>query len=169
MRTALVVAIVALSSPAFSKPKKLDLRKSDLYTTTLGGAATKLAPYAGKKGTLVNLWATWCGPCVQEMPELSKLHDKYKGRGFQVVGIDVDESPADVREFLVKHGVSYPILASTKGKTVASLGQLDALPTTVVLDANGDVSDVLVGALEIPEVEKLIDAALSGKKPPAAK
>jgi thiol-disulfide isomerase/thioredoxin len=166
MRTALLVAIVALCGPASAKPKKLDLRKSELYTTTLDGAATKLLPYAGKKGTLVNLWATWCGPCVQEMPELSKLHDKYKSKGFQIVGIDVEESPAEVREFLAKRGVSYPILASTKGKTVAALGQLDSLPTSILLDESGDVSDVLVGAIEVPEVEKLIDALLAGKKAP---
>src|SRR6202012_1420152 len=97
-----------------AKPKKLDLRKTELYMSTLDGKATKLAPYAGKKGTLVNLWATWCGPCVHEMPELSKLYDKYKAQGWGIVGIDVDESPAEVREFLVKRSVTYPILLSTK-------------------------------------------------------
>jgi thiol-disulfide isomerase/thioredoxin len=168
MRTVMLVAVVALSLPspsgAIAAPKKLDLRKEELYTSTLDGKAVKLGKFAGKKGTLVNLWATWCGPCVQEMPELSKLHDKYKSKGFNVIGIDVDEAPATVREFLVKRGVSYPILASTKGKTVAMLGQLEALPTTMVLDEEGDVSNVLVGAIDVPEVEKIVEDALAGKK-----
>lgn len=156
-RVMLVAALLLTSTAAIAKPKKLDLRKTELYATTLEGKPTQLAPYAGKKGTLVNLWATWCGPCVHEMPELSKLYDKYKAQGWGIVGIDVDESPAEVREFLVKRSVTYPILLSTKNKTIAALGNLEALPTTIVLDPTGDVKTVLVGGLEMPEVEKIIN------------
>ena len=144
--------------------KKLDLRHTDLFLSTLDGKSTKLAPVAGKVVTLVNLWATWCSPCVGEMPALSKLHDKYKARGVQVVGINVDENPAVVQQFLAKHPVAYPVLTSTPNKTVAALGELEALPTSLLLDETGDVSEVIVGVLEIPELERAIEKKLAAKK-----
>ena len=153
-------------------PHKLDLRQAELFLATLDGKHTKLGPLAGKQLTLVNLWATWCTPCVGEMPALSKLRDKYKARGVEVVGIDVDEEPAQVRKFLATHPVTYPVLASTPNKTVAALGNLEALPTSLLLDASGDVAEVLVGVLEIPDLEKAIDARLDarpGTRPDAPK
>ena len=172
MRPLLIACSLFLSSMALAgtkaapstAPKKLDLRQTDLFLSTLDGKGTKLAPVAGKQLTLVNLWATWCSPCVGEMPALSKLHEKYKARGFQVVGIDVDENPALVQQFLAKHPVRYPVLTSTPNKTVAALGALEALPTTLLLDETGDVSEVIVGVLEIPELEKTIEQKLAAKK-----
>ncbi len=160
-----IVALLAfgLAAPASAGKKKMDLRTTELYLRTLTGQGTKLAPYAGKKITLLNLWATWCGPCREEMPALTQLHEKYKARGFAVVGVDVDERVEDVKRFLEHTKVGYPMLASTEGKTVAALGDLEALPTSILLDDKGDVLEVMVGAIETPYLEKLLNEKL-GKK-----
>lgn len=167
--TAALLFALALGFVVRAEAKKLDLRASELYLHTLDAKDTKLAPYAGKKLTLVNLWATWCGPCRQEMPALEGLHKKYGGKGFQVVGIDMDEDAATVKQFLAKKKVAYPIILSTPRKTTAALGSLDALPTSLLLDQSGDVLEVLVGAVEVPELEKSIEAYLAGKPPPPQK
>src|SRR5260370_968563 len=119
----LLIALFASSVAGAEAPqKKLDLRIAELYLTTLSGAGTKLGPFAGAKLTLLNLWATWCGPCREEMPALERLHKKYKGQGFQVVGLDIEESAEQVNRFLAKTKVSYPMLLSTPNKTVPALG-----------------------------------------------
>lgn len=148
--------------------KKLDLRSTELHLKTLAGAATKLGPFAGAKMTLVNLWATWCGPCREEMPALERLHKKYKAQGFLVVGIDIDESAEQVNRFLGKNKLAYPTLLSTANKTVAALGGLEALPTSLLLDETGDVLEVLVGGIELPYLTQAIEQRV-GKPAPAKK
>lgn len=175
MRAALFIATLGLASfgviasVAAAPAKKLDLRSQELYLRTLSGSATKLAPYAGKKVTLLNLWATWCGPCREEIPALGELHEKYKSRGFAVVGVDIDESVDQVKGFLKKHKVTYPMLASTEHRTAEALGDLDALPTSVLIDESGGVIEVLVGGIEVPYLEKLLDTRLgvASTKPPS--
>ncbi len=164
MKAAVLVASLMIGSVGLGRAeepkKKIDLRSAELYLRTVAGAGTKLAPFAGKKLTLLNLWATWCGPCREEMPALNALHKKYEPRGVRVVGLDVDESAATVKKFLDRTKVDYPVILSTQNKTVAALGQLDALPTTIILDENGDALEVLVGAIEVPYVQKLIEDRL---------
>lgn len=152
--------LLSLAAAPARAEKKLDLRSAELYLRTVDGKATKLGPYAGKKLTLLNLWATWCGPCRDEMPALSKLHDKYKAQGFAVVGVDIDEKPAAVKAFLAKQKLTYPVLVSTEHKTVGALGELEALPTSLLLDESGDVLEVLVGAIEVPELTATIETKL---------
>jgi thiol-disulfide isomerase/thioredoxin len=153
---------------AEAQGKKLDLRSAELYLKTLAGAATKLGPFVGAKMTLVNLWATWCGPCRDEMPALDRLHKKYKAQGFQVVGVDIDETADQVNRFLGKTKLGYPTLLSTPNKTIAALGGLEALPTSLLLDERGDVLEVLVGGIEVPYLTQAIEQRV-GKPAPAKK
>lgn len=170
MRTLFTIAALLLGlSSAQADEKKLDLRTAELYTKTLAGADTKLGPFAGKKVTLLNLWATWCGPCREEMPALDRLHAKYKARGFAVVGLDVDEPAEVVQKFLAKTKVGYPMLLSTPNKTVPALGSLEGLPTSLLLDETGDVLEVLVGGIEVPYLTKAIEKQLGGKPAKPAK
>jgi thiol-disulfide isomerase/thioredoxin len=159
--------LLCLGGVAFAEEpaKKIDLRSQELFLRTLAGAGTKLAPFAGGKMTMLNLWATWCVPCRDEMPALDRLHKKYKPRGFQVVGVDVDESAEEVKRFLAKQKVTYPILLSTPQKTAQALGNLEALPTSLLLDETGDVLEVLVGGIEVPYVENAIEKQLGAGKP----
>jgi hypothetical protein len=90
------------------------------------------------------------------MPALDRLHKKYKAQGFQVDGLDMDEAADVVKRFLSKQKVAYPVLLSTPQKTAPALGDLEALPTSLLLDESGDVLEVLVGAIELPYLEKAI-------------
>ena len=123
---------------------------------------------AAEKGNVVllNVWATWCGPCRFEIPELQKLHDEYGKRGFKVVGVSVDEGdPAEVKQFAVDQKMRYPVVLDPDGR-IANLLQTMVLPTTVLIDRNGKIVWRQVGALA-PGDAKLtaaIAAALGGGK-----
>jgi hypothetical protein len=94
------------------------------------------------------------------MPALDDVRRKYQPRGFEVVGIALDSTPKQISEFLDQHKVSYPILVGTD-KTVPALGKLEALPTSLLLDAKGGVLSVLVGALDIKTLTEEIDQAFA--------
>lgn len=93
---------------------------------------------------LINFWATWCGPCRQEMPELEKLHTRYEAAGFQTLGVNVEEDSAAAVALAKKLGVSFPVLFDT-ASTVSELYQVRAMPTTVLVDRNGKVRHVYKG------------------------
>ncbi|HEV7921800.1 MAG TPA: TlpA disulfide reductase family protein [Thermoanaerobaculia bacterium] len=114
------------------------------------------------KVVLLNLWATWCGPCVFEIPELEKLHQQYAARGFEVVGVSLDEGdPQGVADFVKEHKMTYPVAIDPEGK-MANILQTSIIPTSVLLDRNGKVVwkkyEALTGS--DPELAKAVEAAL---------
>ena len=123
---------------------------------------------AQKRGTvqLVNIWATWCGPCRYEIPELQAIHDRYAPRGFEVVGVSVDETGADgVRQFVEEQKMTYPVVLDEKG-TLADMLQTSVLPTTILLDRDGKIVWKKLGAImpEDKELEAAIETALGAEK-----
>jgi thiol-disulfide isomerase/thioredoxin len=154
-------ALVLLVSEASAEEKKLDLRTAELYLTRLDGKATKLGPYAGKL-TLVNLWATWCQPCREEMPALDDVRRRYHPRNVEIVGIALDKKRAEVRRFLAEHKVSYPILFASE-RTVPALGDLESVPTSLLLGPQGEVLEVIVGAVNVKELTAEIEESLARK------
>ena len=111
---------------------------SDYKAQWLDGSPFTLAGEKGKV-VLLNVWATWCGPCRFEIPELGKLHTKYASRGFQVIGVSIDEgSAADVKQFVTDQKIAYPIALDQEGK-IATLLQTSVIPTTVLVDKAGKV------------------------------
>lgn len=106
--------------------------------TWLDGSKFELASMRDKV-VLLNVWATWCGPCRYEIPELEMIHKKYAARGFAVVGVSVDESgPQAVQEFVNEQKVTYPIALDPEGK-LASIFQTSVLPTSVLIDRQGKI------------------------------
>jgi thiol-disulfide isomerase/thioredoxin len=104
---------------------------------------------------LLNFWATWCRPCVVEMPMLDKFHQAQRARGLQVVGLAVD-SPTPVRAFLAQHAVSFAVgLAGLDGVELArSLGNASgALPFSVLFDASGKAVAHKLGALHPEDLD----------------
>ncbi len=115
---------------------------------------------AGRRGkvVLLNVWATWCGPCIYEIPELQRIHDLYTARGFEVVGVSVDESGIEsVKQFVDDKKMRYPIALDPQGK-LASLLQTSVLPTSVLLDRTGKIVWKKYGA--ILENDQELDAAI---------
>ena len=115
------------------------------------------------KVVLLNVWATWCGPCIYEIPELQKLHDQYAPRGLEVIGVSVDESGAEsVRSFVAEQKkMAYPIVLDAEGK-IANLLQTTVLPTSVLVDHKGRIVWKKYGAIMEgdEELKKAIEAAL---------
>ena len=93
---------------------------------------------------MVNFWATWCGPCIDEMPTLVQLHSLYANRGFSVVGISVDDSAEKVRTFAPKHDLNYPLLM-VDAEMRQDYGGISAIPTTFMIDKKGVVRFVELG------------------------
>jgi len=124
----------------------------------LDGTPFDLSAERGKHVVFLNVWATWCGPCRFEIPELEKMHAKYAPRGFEVVGVSVDESGADaVKSFAKEQSIGYPIVLDPAGK-IANVLQTTVLPTSVLIDRNGKIVWRRIGALTGPE--PALDAAI---------
>ena len=101
------------------------------------GATIKLSDYKGRI-VLMNFWASWCGPCREEMPLLEDLYNKYKDQGLVVLGINVDSEVAQAMKFLDKEPVTFPILLDSES-AVSEKYQVDAMPTTYIIDRDGTI------------------------------
>ena len=111
---------------------------------------------------LVNFWATWCAPCVEEMPMLSRMQQRLSGRGFQVVGIALDD-PGRAAEFAAEMDLAYPVLVG--GTDVVLTGKRygndsGMLPYSVLTDREGVIRWTLLGALEEAELTEKIESLL---------
>lgn len=127
--------------------------------TNTDGKPQSLAAYRGRP-VVVNFWASWCGPCVAEMPELSALQREYAKKGIQFVGLGVD-SATNVKAFLQKVKVEYPVyIAGFGGADLARAfgNQAGGLPFTVVIDAKGTVRSTKLGQIKPDELRHTLDA-----------
>jgi thiol-disulfide isomerase/thioredoxin len=123
------------------------------------GTQLALASFKGKP-VVVNFWASWCGPCVKEMPTLAALHREYEKKGITFIGLGVD-SEKNVNAFLQKVPVDYPIyIAGFGGADLArSFGNnAGALPFTVVIDAKGVIRSTKLGEVDPKELKATLDA-----------
>jgi len=109
---------------------------------------------------VVNFWATWCPPCVEEMPDLQRAHDEYADRGVTVVGLGID-SPAALQRFRDQHGLSLPLFAA--GAAGSELGRTlgnpsGALPYTILVDRKGRIVRSHLGQIQPAELRRWLDA-----------
>jgi peroxiredoxin len=109
----------------------------DFTLRTMGGPNLRLQEQRGQV-VLVNFWASWCGPCRQEIPHLNRLHEKYRASGFQVLGINIDDDARVATELATRLGVKFPVLLDTD-KKASRLYDMSAMPATVVIDRDGRV------------------------------
>jgi len=114
----------------------------DFKLTALDGKPITLAALQGKV-VLLNFWATWCGPCRAEIPDLVALQERYKGR-LQIIGLNVDDEEADIKQYVQETGINYPV-AMTSNDVRIQFGGIPALPTSFVLDTEGRVVQKHVG------------------------
>ena len=115
-----------------------------------------------EKVLLVNFWASWCPPCVEEMPTLDKLQQEFLQQNVLFVGIGID-SPSNIREFLLKTPVSYPIvIGGMEGSTLSKqLGNSQgALPYTIIINAKGKATYSKLGKISEDDVRNAIKSAL---------
>jgi thiol-disulfide isomerase/thioredoxin len=114
----------------------------DFKLTALDGKPITLAALQGKV-VLLNFWATWCGPCRAEIPDLVALQERYKGR-LQIIGLNVDDEEADIQQYVQETGINYPV-AMTSNDVRIQFGGIPALPTSFLLDTEGRVVQKHVG------------------------
>ena len=117
----------------------------DFTLRTMNGPNLRLAEQRGRV-VMVNFWATWCGPCRQEMPQLDRLYQKYRASGFVLLGVNVDDDARKAADVAAKLGVSFPVLLDTD-KAVSRLYDLSTMPSTVLIDREGKVRYVHRGYL----------------------
>ncbi len=112
---------------------------------TLDGDVAGLEDYRGKV-VIVNLWASWCGPCKAEMPALQKVSEALADDGLVVLGVNstVQDNETDARAFVAEHALTFPILLDRDG-AVGDVYRLRSLPTTFIVDRSGVINEVLIG------------------------
>ena len=101
------------------------------------GKDVSLTQYQGQV-VMINFWASWCGPCRQEMPLLESIYKKYKPLGFTLIGVNVEPDQKEAENFLKQTPVSFPVLFDAKSK-VSGLYNVQVMPTTVFIDRKGNV------------------------------
>jgi thiol-disulfide isomerase/thioredoxin len=159
-------ANTALNSGPGEPPPPLPENVMQANISLLDGQTTKLANYSGKV-LVVDLWATWCGPCRQEIPHLVKIANEYKDKGVEVIGLTNEDPETDaemVKEFSENFNINYPIgWADGELQQVLMQGR-GAIPQTYIIGRNGKVLKRFVGfnaAISVPQMKAVLDAALS--------
>lgn len=154
-----VLGVGCLGLPAWA-----DDGLQTLWNTTLpspDGTPTAMRQFSGTP-LIVNFWATWCAPCVQELPLLNEFHKQQakRAQGLRVVGIAID-SPQKVQPFVQRLGLDFPILvAGNQGMGLSKkLGNPGGLPFTLVLGAGGAILDRKSGMVHTPELARWSEAA----------
>lgn len=153
----------ALSATAPKPPEGLAIARRGepipaLDLPTLDGDRMKLPSAHAGRPQLINLWASWCGPCIEEMPELDRFAQEQDTTGVQVVGIALDDAEA-VRTFLQQVPVGYPILIDAAGPADAGvqLGNVKGvLPYTVLVDAEGRLVKQKIGPFRDGEIDSWV-------------
>ena len=130
-------ALATLASPLATGAVATQASAPDFTLRTMNGPNLRLAEQRGRV-VMVNFWATWCGPCRQEMPQLDRLYQKYKSSGFVLLGVNVDEDARKATDVAAKLGVTFPVLLDTD-KAVSKLYDPSTMPSTVIIDRDGKV------------------------------
>jgi peroxiredoxin len=160
---ALVVAGCATQQESKAAPKDTKGRKpAPAFTLKdADGRNVSLSDYSGKV-VLLNFWATWCGPCKIEIPWFADFEQRYKDRGFAVLGVSMDDEGWEiVKPYLAKSKVNYRILLGND-KVAADYGGVDSLPTTFIIDKSGQITSTHVGLVSKSEYENEIVQLLGG-------
>ncbi|RLA24922.1 MAG: TlpA family protein disulfide reductase [Gammaproteobacteria bacterium] len=134
----IILAIFAASSLASSTLEGQSA--PDFVLKSSSGNNLRLSEYRGDV-VMINFWATWCGPCRQEMPLLDDLYGRYQRVGFTLLGVNIDDDSRRAMKMIEELGVNFPVLFD-ESKDVSKLYAVEAMPVTVLVDREGTVRHV---------------------------
>ena len=140
---ALIVMIVCLTASASAAIIMPGMQAPDFEAPLISGETFKLSEQRGKV-VLLNIWATWCGPCVAEMPDIDQLAKDYAD-DLVVIGVNCGEPEKDVVSFIEKNGYTYPIALDTDYLVSGMLYPTSSIPYTVVINPMGEITQVHTG------------------------
>jgi peroxiredoxin len=132
----------------------------DFTLKDINGANVQLTDYKGKV-VLLNFWATWCGPCKLEIPEFVEAYQRYRDKGFVILGVlsEDDPTPTELRTFMTQFKMNYPVLREHQDFAAAN-GELWALPTSLIIDRQGLICTRHTGAMTKEMLEQEIKSLL---------
>jgi thiol-disulfide isomerase/thioredoxin len=141
---------------------KLIGTEAELALQDLFGAGQKLSAYRGRL-VVVNFWATWCGPCVKEMPVLSALQNEYAAYGLQVIGAAADDAGAipAVRQFIKTAKINFPVWLGATTADMARFGLGPALPGTAVIGRDGKIVAIFNGVIKAADVKEVLEKLIA--------
>ena len=143
------------SSDLSAIPVRMDYPAPELSLTELDGNSTSLADYRGKV-VLLNLWATWCPPCKEEMPALETFYRRHAGNGFAVVAVNDGDPTADVVQFVKDYGLTFPVWLDPTYIATEKAFKTMNLPSSFVIDRDGQVVLSWVGGIDLRTLEKYV-------------
>lgn len=130
----------------------------DFSFPTTDGKTARLSDYRGKV-VLVNLWATWCGPCRMEVPDLVAAYNRYEQRGFTVLAVNQGEGRDDVAAFAGQYGIKFPVLLDPDGR-IRMYYPYRGIPTSFIVDRDGIVRKIWVGTMPEEAIKQIVEPLL---------
>ena len=151
VKLAVLVAILGTTGylafrPTVPRPLAIGDRAPDFSVPTLSASPLKLADYP-QQVLVVNFWATWCPPCVDEAPSFERFAERVGREGVVVLGVSVDEDAGALKDFIDKYHVTYPVGRDPARALAARFGTVQ-FPETYILDRNGRLAEKVVGAID---------------------
>lgn len=140
MRSLAVLLLGIVAAASFAASSMEGQPAPDFALKSATGENMRLSEYRGDI-VMINFWATWCGPCRQEMPLLDELYGRYQRVGFRLLGVNIDDDANRAMQMVKELGVGFPVLFDSR-KEVSKLYDVEAMPVTLLLDREGTVRHV---------------------------
>ena len=146
-----VIILLQEKDALFNLPPKSRLQPGlpapDFVFPGLDGKTVRLADYKGKV-VFLNIWATWCPPCREEMPSMEKLYKELKGEDFEILAVSIDASGAKaVAPFMKEYHLSFPVLLDPEG-TIKTLYGTTGVPESFIIDKEGMIEQIIIGPMD---------------------
>lgn len=129
----------------------------DITVTAMDGTRLKLSDLRGKT-VFVNFWATWCGPCMQEMPVMEKVYPEYKDK-VEFFTVSIDDARADYEKYVKEQGFAFPMYWGDKNAIISAYG-LQGIPASYIIDKYGTITQSHIGGMQEKDMRAFLDKAL---------
>ncbi len=160
--TILAILIAAIGYTVYNSATAKDVtvlevgdKAPDFSLVDLEGNSHKLSDYEGQ-GVFLNFWGTWCKPCAKEMPAMDRQYQAFSDEGVQVLAVNIAQSDFEVQSFADQYGLSFPIVID-KTKSVMTAYNIRPLPTTILVNPEGEIQRVITGEMTEQDIEGFME------------